>query len=579
MALLPTGFGKSLIYQLAPIVAGHLVTSPGCPDRLKTANFPIVIVLSPLVALINDQVKAARRLGLTAVSLGDASAEELRDVVRGKFQLVFGNPETWVLSSKWRDMLRSEVYQDNLLGLVVDEAHKTPAWGEAVSRGGAPFRTCFGRVSELRSLCKYGTPVLALTASAELPTRKDIVRLLSMNSDTTFVEANPDRPNIRLGVVRVKGSDLSCLDWIVTGLKEQQTSFPKVIIYVRSFNNIGAVFGHFKRALGDAAYVGKKHSTNRLFAVYCGETLSDKKEHVMQTFVSCPDSTARVVIATTALSMGVNFPDVKYVVIYGPPESMEDIMQEVGRAGRSGEQSHAVIYSFSLSQCSKAVSQYVRSDKCLRIMLYDRFQAKPTTKSIDPGHLCCSNCHKTCKCDSSKCKEPLPSTECKVEAEETEPSLKRSVSDHQRDILREALYEYRDSLVHSNSKLLISFDLTTGFSHDLIKHVLDKCEYIFTPAYVESHLPVFGGDQAQVIVDIVRKVFDEQLDIDSMLEFVQKEFAANPLIFSNQDQLLATFTSSSDSSGDDVSSDDIESSESDQYDVDTCTYSSDDSDE
>eukprot|EP00058_Branchiostoma_floridae_P006476 XP_002591964.1 hypothetical protein BRAFLDRAFT_79557 [Branchiostoma floridae] len=456
MALLPTGFGKSLIYQLAPIVAGHLVTSPGCPDRLKTANFPIVIVLSPLVALINDQVKAARRLGLTAVSLGDASAEELRDVVRGKFQLVFGNPETWVLSSKWRDMLRSEVYQDNLLGLVVDEAHKTPAWGEAVSRGGAPFRTCFGRVSELRSLCKYGTPVLALTASAELPTRKDIVRLLSMNSDTTFVEANPDRPNIRLGVVRVKGSDLSCLDWIVTGLKEQQTSFPK---------------------------------------------------------------------------------------------------------------------------CSKAVSQYVRSDKCLRIMLYDRFQAKPTTKSIDPGHLCCSNCHKTCKCDSSKCKEPLPSTECKVEAEETEPSLKRSVSDHQRDILREALYEYRDSLVHSNSKLLISFDLTTGFSHDLIKHVLDKCEYIFTPAYVESHLPVFGGDQAQVIVDIVRKVFDEQLDIDSMLEFVQKEFAANPLIFSNQDQLLATFTSSSDSSGDDVSSDDIESSESDQYDVDTCTYSSDDSDE
>ena len=115
-ALLPTGFGKSLIYQLAPLVAKEMGTRPN----------PILIVVSPLVALIADQIKEATKLGLKALQLSDNAAHD--DIIHGRCQLVFGSPESWLLNNKWRNMLSSELYRENLLGIVVDEAHVTYKW-------------------------------------------------------------------------------------------------------------------------------------------------------------------------------------------------------------------------------------------------------------------------------------------------------------------------------------------------------------------------------------------------------------------------------------------------------------------
>ncbi|CAH1232996.1 MYO5B [Branchiostoma lanceolatum] len=124
------GMFDELEFARARLLSQNAFTIQCCWRRYKRRR--VVMATAALTiqkfALIDDQVQAARQLGLTAVSLSDASAEELRGAVKGKFQLVFGNPETWVLSSKWRDMLRSDVYQDNLIGIVVDEAHKTDAW-------------------------------------------------------------------------------------------------------------------------------------------------------------------------------------------------------------------------------------------------------------------------------------------------------------------------------------------------------------------------------------------------------------------------------------------------------------------
>lgn len=113
-AFLPTGFGKSLIYQLTPLVV----------KKTKLLANPIVIVVSPLLALMDDQVAEAVKLGITAVKLGDNEDK----VIQGSYQLVFGSPEAWLLNSKWRSMLSSKVYQDNLAGLVVDEVHATYKW-------------------------------------------------------------------------------------------------------------------------------------------------------------------------------------------------------------------------------------------------------------------------------------------------------------------------------------------------------------------------------------------------------------------------------------------------------------------
>ena len=114
-AVLPTGFGKSLIYQIAPLVA----------KKLGLFENPLLIVVSPLLALMQDQIREANRLGLTAFQLG-VHAES--DILSGRGQLIFGSPEQWMLNKKWRDMLSSDAFKDNIMGIVVDEVHLTYKW-------------------------------------------------------------------------------------------------------------------------------------------------------------------------------------------------------------------------------------------------------------------------------------------------------------------------------------------------------------------------------------------------------------------------------------------------------------------
>nr|XP_054593292.1 uncharacterized protein LOC129160144 isoform X2 [Nothobranchius furzeri] len=153
-AALPTGYGKSLIYQLAPVVA----------KRMGLSENPLVVIVSPLIALMEDQVKEASKLGLTAMQLG---VHALKDIRKANCQLIFGSPEAWLMQSKWREMLSTKTFRNNLLGIVVDEVHLIYKWGKA-DKGHKAFRECFAKLGELRSIVRRGTPILALTATADL---------------------------------------------------------------------------------------------------------------------------------------------------------------------------------------------------------------------------------------------------------------------------------------------------------------------------------------------------------------------------------------------------------------------------
>ncbi|XP_063076266.1 ATP-dependent DNA helicase RecQ-like [Engraulis encrasicolus] len=104
----------------------------------------MVVVVSPLLALMEDQVKEASNFGLTAMQLGVDNPANIR---RGQCQLVFGSPEAWVLQNKWRDMLGTKVFQDNVLCVVVDEVHLIYKWGKR-GKGEKVFRECFGKLGE-----------------------------------------------------------------------------------------------------------------------------------------------------------------------------------------------------------------------------------------------------------------------------------------------------------------------------------------------------------------------------------------------------------------------------------------------
>ncbi|KAK7912488.1 hypothetical protein WMY93_012699 [Mugilogobius chulae] len=195
-AVLPTGFGKSLIYQLAPLVA----------KKMDTNSNPVVVVVSPLVALMEQQVKEASKLGVTAMQLGVNSEEE---IVSASPMLLFGSPESWILNEKWRNLLSTT---KDLLGIVVDEVHLMYKWGQG-EKGTRAFRECFSRLCELRSIVKTGTPILTLTASADLEARARVQKLLLLDNPT-MVNESPNRKNIRIGLKQHSGVSMDCLDWV-----------------------------------------------------------------------------------------------------------------------------------------------------------------------------------------------------------------------------------------------------------------------------------------------------------------------------------------------------------------------------
>lgn len=120
---LPTGYGKSIIFQMAPLVHSEL----GKINCSEDSYTPILIVISPLKSLMADQINYLRGLGIKAASIGDDN-EENKKILNGEFTLVYTSPESLLGNSKWRNMLKSRTYQESLIGIVVDEAHCISQW-------------------------------------------------------------------------------------------------------------------------------------------------------------------------------------------------------------------------------------------------------------------------------------------------------------------------------------------------------------------------------------------------------------------------------------------------------------------
>ncbi|XP_078662113.1 ATP-dependent DNA helicase RecQ-like [Branchiostoma floridae x Branchiostoma belcheri] len=504
LALLPTGFGKSLIYQLAPLVS----------RKLGRQN-PILIVVSPLNALIEDQIREAARIGVTAAQLGDD--DKRAGIMEGKFQLVFGSPERFVCPM-WRDMLASPTYQENLVGIVVDEVHVAYKWGQSKEPGKEAFRDAFSRLGELRSLTKEGTPILALTASAELQSTHNVVRILHMQK-AHVVKASPNRLNIRLSIVRLPNESFACLQWIVKEIRSKGLDMDHIIIYSPSIRLAGILYKQLQSELGDDAWVGEKCMANLLIGMYHHPTLQKHKDKVVNSFLG--NGSCRVVVATTALGMGLNFRTISKIVLFGPPSDMEDVLQMVGRAGRDGGQAHAVLYyyRYQLIKADKSVVKFIKDDegeKCIRKRLYSNFEEYPV--SVQPGHDCCSSCHKTCTCSApDPCSVHFPPHEA-FENVITIPGRTREVDEDQRALIRKVLEDFKESL-SQNVPLLTTDVECTGFSDELIDSVVEHCEYIFTLTYVmdNTKIPVFNREHAKEVLRIISEVFEDIEDIEEQL--------------------------------------------------------------
>ncbi|XP_055053684.2 ATP-dependent DNA helicase RecQ-like [Misgurnus anguillicaudatus] len=510
--VLPTGYGKSVIYQLAPLVG----------KRMGLSHNPLVVVVSPLIALMEDQLKEATKFGLKAKQLCKGDQEDIRS---GQCQLVYGSPESWILQKQWRDMLSTKVFQDNILGIVVDEAHLTYKWGKS-ARGHKAFRESFARLGELRSIVKHGTPIMALTATADLDSRAIIKRQLQLEN-ATQVTISPNRTNIRLGLTTVSSDSMNCLNWVVRKLKENGPRMSPLIIYCRTLTTCGKVFCHLKDELGDDCWVDRdpEHRVvNLLIGMFHSQTLPHHKKRVLASLEG--DGACRVVVATTALGMGLNFPNISHVIMYGSPEDVEDIVQEVGRAGRDGSPSHAIIYNVNQhTRLDEGVKTLLKkgTTSCLRKALYSHFEHH--TESVVPGHLCCSYCHSVCLCSHGGCDSALPVYELSHDVQVTVKSRKVT-EDHQK-LIKDLLYRYKLSLVQ-HTHLYTNSTNCTGFSNELIDCVLERSAEIFDITFIMDNLPVFSKRHGQTIL----KVF---FDIFGDFEYTDVDLPAEDIVVPDQD--------------------------------------------
>ena len=361
LMILPTGGGKSLAYQLPTLLMEGLT-----------------VVVSPLLALMHDQVRSLNAQGMNAAMLSSMqTAEESTQIVRrlhqGDIRFLYLSPER--LNTEGMQRLLSAL---RLNYFVVDEAHCISEWGHE-------FRGDYRALSNLRDRFE-GVPIAAFTATATDHVRSDIARQLRLN-DPVALQGNIFRNNLQITVRhRIKEG----YDQLRDFLEDHKTD--SGIVYAFSRKNVEAA-ARFLQQKGYAA------------AAYHAGMSTEERNRVFQGFVH---DEIRIIVATIAFGMGIDKSNIRYVFHLSLPKTMENYYQEIGRAGRDGDRADVVMlfgaqdviqqkrfiemnedagYRAHLQEKLNLIHRYAASETCRHQQLAAYFGDR-----IEPCGTLCDNC-------------------------------------------------------------------------------------------------------------------------------------------------------------------------------------------
>ena len=314
LVLMPTGGGKSLCYQV-PAIARH------------RGGRGVAVVVSPLIALMHDQVSALEELGVHAGFLnstldGHEAAAMERELRAGRLVLLYAAPER-ILTPRFLGMLDALHAQRRLSLFAIDEAHCVSQWGH-------DFREEYLGLSVLHE--RYaGVPRIALTATADAHTRADIIERLQLGGARRFV-CSFDRPNIRYTIVEKIDARRQLLRWLRDehdGTNDHDSG-----------HDSGIVYCHTRKKVEETADWLVTEGIDAL-PYHAGLDTAVRRRH--QDRFLRHDSSERgiVMVATIAFGMGIDKPDVRFVAHLDLPKNIEGYYQETGRAGRDGAPANA----------------------------------------------------------------------------------------------------------------------------------------------------------------------------------------------------------------------------------------------
>lgn len=309
VVIMPTGMGKSVCFQIPAILLAN-------QDQTDSAGRGLTLVISPLIALMKDQVDSLRARKIAAAYINSSLTRTEREarydaVGRGEYDLLYVVPERF-RKPEFVDVIRQR--RVNLLA--VDEAHCISEWGH-------DFRPDYTRLREFRELLN-GPTTIALTATATPDVQSDIIRQLGLREDDVVLfHEGIDRPNLRLDVIETWGDD----EKLEHVLRIRNARPGSGIVY---FTLIKTLMRFSDRlAEEDVPHL-----------IYHGELERTERKRLQDRFMKEPN---HLVLATNAFGMGIDKEDIRFVVHADVPGSMESYYQEIGRAGRDGLPSECVL--------------------------------------------------------------------------------------------------------------------------------------------------------------------------------------------------------------------------------------------
>jgi ATP-dependent DNA helicase RecQ len=300
-----TGWGKSAVYFVATVLLREQGAGP-------------TVIVSPLLALMRNQIAAAERAGVRAATINSSNTDDweqvFTDVRDGAVDLLLVSPER-LNNPDFRDQVLPRLAAGAGL-VVVDEAHCISDWGH-------DFRPDYRRLRTLFADLPSGVPVLATTATANARVTRDVADQLTADSETLILRGPLDRESLRLAVVRLAGAEQR-LAWLAEQLDELPGSGIIYTLTVAAAHEIATFLRD--RGYAVAAYTGQTEQAERLQAE---QDLLDNK--------------VKALIATSALGMGFDKPDLGFIVHVGAPQSPVAYYQQIGRAGRGVERAEVIL--------------------------------------------------------------------------------------------------------------------------------------------------------------------------------------------------------------------------------------------